>query len=161
MPQTVRAALDAFLTKNGFTTDAYTAPTVEIPMRFFTVRLPNTDGRKKVVPWHDLHHVATGYGTDLVGEAEIGAWELRAGCTTVAAWVYNLMAVATGLFLAPVRVTRAFRDAKGQTTLYRLALGYDEALALPVEELRSRMGLPPAGAATRPARLHAAAAQRA
>ena len=32
------------------------------------------------LPWHDLHHVATGYGTGLIGEAEISAYELRAGC---------------------------------------------------------------------------------
>jgi hypothetical protein len=32
------------------------------------------------LPPHDLHHVATGFDTTLVGEAEIGAWELASGC---------------------------------------------------------------------------------
>lgn len=159
MTQTVHAALDAFLADNGFTTESYDAPTVAIPMKLFTVHLPNTEGRKKVVRWHDLHHVTTGYGTDLVGEAEIGAWELRAGCTTLAAWVLNLMAAALGLLIAPIRTYRAFAGGKGQTTLYRLALDYDEALALPVKELRARMGLPAGGAAKLPAHLHTAAPQ--
>lgn len=94
---------------------------------------------------HDLHHVATGYRTDLVGEAEIGAWELRAGCTTLAAWLYNGMAVMLGLVLGPRRVWRAFRGAKGMRTLYRLGLPYDEVLALSLSELRARLGIPVGG----------------
>ncbi len=154
---TVRAALEGFLSINGFTTESYDAPTVAIPLGAFTVHLPNTAGRKRAVRWHDLHHVATGYGTDLVGEAEIGAWELRAGCTTLAAWVLNGMAATLGLFIAPVRTVRAFLAARTMTTLYRLDLDYDAALAMPVSELRARMGVGPDGVATAPARLHAAA----
>jgi len=85
--------------------------------------------------------VATGYATDLVGEAEIGAWELRAGCTTLAAWVYNGMAVALGLVLGPRRVWRAFRDARGMRTLYRLGLPYEQVFALPLGELRRQLGM--------------------
>jgi hypothetical protein len=44
------------------------------------VLFPNTSGRRAALLPHDLHHVATGYGTTLVGEAEIGAWELASGC---------------------------------------------------------------------------------
>ncbi|MBO6941015.1 MAG: hypothetical protein JJ863_38930 [Deltaproteobacteria bacterium] len=63
-----RQALDEFLDTNGFTTDGYDAPTVDIPIGPIVIPLPNTDGRKAVARFHDLHHVATGYGTDLVGE---------------------------------------------------------------------------------------------
>lgn len=156
---TVRDALDRYLDINGFTTDAYTAPTVEIPIGPLTIPLPNSKGRQEVVRWHDLHHVATGYGTDLTGEAEIGAWELRAGCTNAAAYVYNGMAVALGILIAPIRTLRAFGDARGATTLYRLSLGYDETLALDLAELRARMGLPAEGIA-KTARLHSAAPAR-
>jgi ubiquinone biosynthesis protein Coq4 len=118
-------------------------------------------GRKKVVKLHDLHHLATGYGTDLIGEAEIGAWELRAGCVGLAAYVYNGMAVAMGLLLAPIRTLQAFRDARGTTTLYRLGLDYDAALTLELTELRARLGVKPEGTATRhPVRLHGKAPQR-
>ncbi|MBX3273139.1 MAG: hypothetical protein KF729_22940 [Sandaracinaceae bacterium] len=160
-PITVRAALAAFLAQNGFSTDAYDAPTVEIPFGPFTVKLPNSDGRKRIVRLHDLHHVTTAYGTDLAGEAEIGAWELRAGCTNVAGYVYNLMAVALGLFVAPLRTWRAFRAARGATTLYRLGVDYDALLAMPVATLRAKMGVPPGGVASQAARLHAAAPPRA
>ncbi|MFK7991631.1 MAG: hypothetical protein AB8I08_36780 [Sandaracinaceae bacterium] len=138
---TVRQALTDFLDDNGFTIDDYDAPTVAIPIGPLTVHLPNTAGRKKVVGWHDLHHVATGYGTDLVGEAEIGVFELRAGCPSMVGWVYNGMAVALGLVLAPRRVFAAFRAARGKRTLYGAGLDYADALALPLATLRARMGL--------------------
>lgn len=140
-----RQALDEFLDTNGFTTDGYDAPTVDIPIGPIVIPLPNTDGRKAVARFHDLHHVATGYGTDLVGEGEIGAWELRAGCTNFASWFYNSMAAAFGFLLNPRRVVRAFRAAKGQQTLYRLGLPYEEVLAMPIEEVRERLGLPAGG----------------
>lgn len=153
----VREAFERYLAINGFTTASYTAPTVDIPIGPLTVALPNTKGRQALVRWHDLHHLVTGYGTDLVGEAEIGAWELRAGCYGVAAYVYNGMAVSMGLLIAPRRTLQAFRDAAGCTTLYRLELDYDETLSLSVEELRQKAGVPAAGMARHPVRLHARA----
>src|SRR2546426_2460170 len=68
-------------------------------------------------------HVATGYDTTLVGEAEIGAWELASGCRHYyAAWILNLGAVVTGLFLAPGRVVRAFQRGRRCTNLYHLGV---------------------------------------
>jgi hypothetical protein len=159
--QTVKSALESFLTANGFTTDAYTAPTVAIPIGPLTFTLPNSPGRQELVRWHDVHHVVTGYGTDIHGEAEIGAWELRAGCTNLASYVYNGMAVLLGLFVSPIRTVRAFFGGRGMRTLYLLRLDYDAALSMSVGELRDRMGLPPGGVAQRPARLHSAAPVRA
>jgi ubiquinone biosynthesis protein Coq4 len=138
---TVRQALTTFLEANHFSIEAYDAPTVAIPIGPITFALPNSAGRKRLVRWHDLHHVLTGYGTDLIGEGEIGAWELRAGCTNLAGYVYNGLAAATGLLLSPRRVVRAYRRARGATTLYRLGLGYDETLALDVDALRARVGV--------------------
>lgn len=154
----VRDALAHYFAINGFSAEAYTAPTVEIPIGPLTIPLPNSAGRKRVVRFHDLHHLATGYGTDLVGEAEIGAWELRAGCVGLAAYVYNGMAVAMGLLIAPLRTAQAFRDARGAITIYRLGLDYESALALDLLELRRRLGVKTDGLATRHApRLHSAA----
>jgi len=160
---TVRQALQQYLDHNGFTTASYTEPTVDIPIGPFHIPLPNTAGRKAVVPWHDLHHLATGYGTDFTGEAEVGIWELRAGCTNIAAYVYNLMAVSGGLVISPLRTYRAFRDARGTSTLYRLNLDYETTLDLELSAMRAMMGVPQDGLAKVPAERHAAApsAQRA
>jgi hypothetical protein len=91
---TVQEARDAFLARRGFTTESYDAPIVPIPIGPLTIPLPSSEGRRALVRWHDLHHVLTGYDTDFVGEGEIGVWELRAGCTNLAGYVYNGMAVA-------------------------------------------------------------------
>ena len=40
---------------------------------------PNILGRNKVLPYHDLHHIVTGYRTDEAGEFEVGAWCLATG----------------------------------------------------------------------------------
>ncbi|MCB9593745.1 MAG: hypothetical protein H6719_13510 [Sandaracinaceae bacterium] len=156
-PTTVRDALERFLSINGFTMEAYDAPKVAIPFGPFTIHLPNSEGRKAIVRLHDIHHVVTNYGTDLAGEAEIGAWELRAGCTNLAGYVYNLMAVTLGVFIAPLRTLRAFLDGRGAMTLYRLGVPYDELLTMTVAELRERLSIPADGAAHEPARLNAAA----
>lgn len=157
---TIAQARDRFLERNGFTMESYDAPTVEIPLGPVSAWLPNTAGRKAVVRWHDLHHVVTGYGTDMIGEAEIGAWELRAGCTTMAAYVLNSLAVLLGLVLAPRRILRAFSGARGARSLYRMDLDYDDALRLTVASLRSRAGVPRDGAAEGRAQLHTAAPAR-
>src|SRR5436190_5780545 len=63
---------------------------------------PNPPSRVKAVKYHDLHHVLTGYDTDIVGEFEISAWEIAAGCRSfAAAWVVNLGGMAGGILRSP------------------------------------------------------------
>lgn len=40
-------------------------------------RLTTSGWRKKAVPYHDLHHVLTGYPFSPAGEFEMAAWEFR------------------------------------------------------------------------------------
>jgi hypothetical protein len=138
-------ARDQFLAANGLKLADYAAPTFTIGFCGVPLKFPNTPSRKRVVPLHDLHHVLTGYGTDWMGEAEIGAWELRTGCTTFVAYFLNGGGVLIGLFLSPGRVWRAFRAAKGQRTLYRDSLDYDSILRMTVGEVRNRLGIPAPG----------------
>ena len=96
---------------------------------------------------HDFHHILTGYGTNWIGEAEIGAWELRAGCNSLVTYWLNGSGVVLGLFISPRRVWRAFRAARGQHTLYREAEQYAALLEMSVDALRRRLGIPPEGLA--------------
>jgi len=137
-----RRALEEFLSRNGLSRSEYAAPTYVVDLFGWKVRLPNPRSRRRMVPLHDLHHIATGYGADLASEAEVGAWELRAGCTTPMLWFVNLSAALLGLFIAPRRTLRAFAAGRGHVTLYRLQLGHEEALAWTVGELRRRLGIP-------------------
>ncbi len=106
-----------------------------IPMPF-----PNTPARVKAVRYHDLHHVLTRYDTDLVGEFEISAWEIAAGCKGfVAAWQLNLGGMFGGLLIAPRRTLRAFLRGRHSRTLYGDDL--ETLLESRVAELRERMGV--------------------
>jgi hypothetical protein len=108
------------------------------PLKF---AFPNTSARRRAVRFHDLHHVATGYGTDHVGESEIAAFEIGGGCGPHApAWALNLYGMVLGLGNEPARLLPAFVRGRRSGTLYHTP--WDESvLDLSVGELRSRLGL--------------------
>jgi hypothetical protein len=139
---TVRAARDQYFAANGFSTASYTDPWVSLgKLGPIPIGFPNSASRKRAIPLHDLHHVATGYQTTWIGEAEIAAWEIGGGCSDHwAAWVLNAAAFAYGAVLAPRRVFRAFARGRKSRTLYHT--GWDDALLdLSVAELRHRLAL--------------------
>jgi len=146
----MREARDLYFKRNGFTADAYSAPTFTLKLLGIPFTFPSTANRKKALPLHDFHHILTGYGTNWIGEAEIGAWELRAGCNSLVAYWLNGSAVVLGLFISPRRVWRAFRAARGQHTLYRETESYASLLEMTVDGLRGRLGIPPRGTSTQP-----------
>lgn len=142
----VSEARSRYFRENGFGEDGgYSAEWVELELGPLPVRFPNTPARVRAVARHDLHHVATGYGTDLMGEAEISSWEIGAGCGSfVAAWALNLWAMTIGVFvLSPRRMLRAFTRGRRCRTLYFEA--GDEIdpclLANSVSALQQRLGL--------------------
>jgi ubiquinone biosynthesis protein Coq4 len=138
---TVREARRAFFARSGLDERGYRAAWVRFKLGPLPVIFPNTAGRRRAAPLHDLHHVATGYRTDLRGEAEIAAWELAAGCGDyAAAWVLDGLTLALGLVLAPRRVLRAWRRGRRCRSLY--TLGSDERLLdETVGALRRRLAL--------------------
>ena len=130
-----------YFAANGFSDAGYRDRWVRFKLGPIPIAFPNTASRRRAIPLHDLHHIATGYATTFIGEAEIGAWELAGGCTDHwAAWLLNGLGVAAGLALSPRRVWRAFVRGRHSRTLYRI--GWDDALlGLSVDELRARLGL--------------------
>jgi hypothetical protein len=147
LSMSMRDARDGYFKRNGFNADAYSAPTFTIKLLGIPFTFPSTTNRKRALPLHDFHHILTGYGTNFIGEAEIGAWELRAGCNSLVTYWLNGSGVILGLFISPPRVWRAFRAARGQHTLYREAEPYAALLEMSVDTLRRRLGIPPEGLA--------------
>ena len=137
----VQEARDLYLAENSFSICDYDAPTFTIGIFGLALKFPNTEAHKRAVPLHDLHHVLTGYGTNWIGEAEIGAWELRAGCKSFIVYFLNGSGVIIGLFISPLRVWRAFQAARGQRTLYNDPISYDRLLQMTVGELRKKLGI--------------------
>jgi hypothetical protein len=124
----MQEACDLFLAANGFSVKDYVAPSFALGILGLRVKRPNTKGRQRDVPLHDIHHVLTGYATDWTGEAEIGAWEIRTGCRFFAAYFLNGSRVLLGLFLSPRRVWRAVSSARGKRNLYHDSLPYDRVM---------------------------------
>lgn len=132
-------ALEAYYRRNGFSPHA---PERFIAVHFGRVTLPfpNTDGRRRVLRLHDLHHVATGYDTDLRGEAEIGAFELGAGCgNSFVVWFYDLGTWVIGLARWPRRTLRGF--LRGRRTRTSLFTSPARAQAPTVGALREALGV--------------------
>lgn len=86
----VEQGLNAYLEENGFTVKAYDAP--RTPASFLGLRfsVPNTPRHRWAIMLHDLHHVATGYGTDPAGEGQISAWECRRGLRPLGLYVGSI-----------------------------------------------------------------------
>jgi hypothetical protein len=139
---TLGAARAAYYERNHFGADGGDSlDWVPVKMLGITFKIPNSEGRRRAVRFHDLHHVLTGYQTDFRGEAEIGAWELASGCLRwPAATVLNLFALAIGIVLAPGRMARAWARGRHTRNLYREP-GVDHLLPRPVGEMRTRLGL--------------------
>ncbi|WP_433932445.1 hypothetical protein AB3662_47885 [Sorangium cellulosum] len=136
---TMRQARAIYFDVNRFGTDGgYGDAWVDFKLGPLPVPFPNTQARVRAVRYHDLHHVLTGYDTNTIGEFEISAWEIGAGCKDfVAAWQLNLGGLFGGLLSAPRRTVRAFLRGRRSETLY--GRPFEALLDRTVGELRREM----------------------
>lgn len=152
----VRDARDAYLAENGFTLEAYDSPTTSGSLLGMKFSVPNPPSHRRAIRLHDLHHVATGFGTDQAGEGEISAWQARRGLRSTGAYVTAIvtMNALLGLVFAPRQTLAALRGSREGGSLFGMSIAYDELLDLTVGELRQMLAIPPHGLASRPRRLH-------
>jgi hypothetical protein len=117
---TLREARELYFAVNGFGPNGgYDDAWVDFKLGPVPMPFPNTKARVRAVRYHDLHHVLTGYDTDIIGEFEISAWEIAAGCKGyVAAWQLNLGGLFAGALVAPRRTFQAFQRGRHSCTLY-------------------------------------------
>jgi hypothetical protein len=156
---------DEYLAENGFTTDAYEAEWVVVSIFGVSFRTPSPERRRRAIKFHDLHHVATGFGTDLAGEAEISAWELRRGISGLGLFIGSIvLSVALlGLFIAPRRTLRAWHASRtnrplgSRRSLFQTERDYESLLRMTVGELRRELVVPEGGIASGSRGLHARA----
>lgn len=157
----VREARDIYLAENGFTLEAYDSPTTNGSFLGIKLAVPNPPSHRRAVRFHDLHHVATGYGTDHAGEAEISAWQARRGLLPAGMYVTTIVMVNAllGAVVAPRRTLAAVRASRGRGSLFSMAVDYESLLDRTVGELREMLDLPQRGLAVGPRGLHAHAPQ--
>jgi hypothetical protein len=136
------AALSGYFADNGFGEDGgYTDAWVDFHFGPIPFPFPNTAARKRAVPFHDLHHLVTGYRTDVAGEFQISAWEIGSGCRDfVAAWQLNLGGMGGGAVRWPRKTWQAFLRGRQSKNFYGCT--YDDALlSMKVGDARRELGL--------------------
>ena len=146
---TLREALQRHLAESGFPPDGGVHDRWAVlrvgPVPFC---LPNLAMRRRAMLPHDLNHVVSGYGHDLIGEAEVSAWELGSGCKDyAAAWILAWSAVGAGVFINPRRTYGAF--VRGRRTKNLFGADVERMMELPVGTAQSSLGLD-ASPASRP-----------
>ena len=160
---TVLRGRDAYLNENGFTVSAYSDAYTPASLFGIAFKVPNTPRHQWAIKLHDLHHVATGYGTDMAGEAEISAWEARRGLRSLGLYVGTIVVSLAlfGLLMAPRRTLRAWRMSRhardDARSLFRDEVDYEALLAMNVRDLREMLHVPAQGVAQAPRALHALA----
>jgi hypothetical protein len=157
----VERGRDAYLAENGFGVETYTAKYTPASFMGIPLSIPNTKRHQWAIRLHDLHHVATGYGTDMAGEAEISAWEARRGVRSLGLYVGAIVVSLAlfGLVFAPRRTIAAWRTSgsSARSLFGRDDLDYDALLRMSVAELRAELHVPAWGIAQQQHGLHALA----
>jgi hypothetical protein len=85
----------------------------------FRIYCYNFAWRKKVLAFHDLHHVVTGYPCTMRGEMQVATWEFAARrCPSLASNLFCLPLAAAGVVLMPRRMVRAYRLGRRSRSLF-------------------------------------------
>jgi hypothetical protein len=137
----IRDARMRYWEANGFGDDGgYNKKWEIVKLGPIPIPVRNIEGRKNAIRFHDLHHLITGYDTDIPGEAQISAWELAAGCSNKwVAWILDLQGLFIGLS-CPRLLLRAWARSRRSKSLYSET--FDEAmLSMTVGEMRQKMQL--------------------
>lgn len=139
----LRAARNLFFERARLGPDGgYGAGWVRVETKPVAIYFPNTRCRVEAAKLHDLHHVATEYGTDWPGEAEISAWELGGGCGRYGwAWLLDLGAFTIGLVLVPRQLWGAFVRGRHAANLYHGGFAEERLAMVTVGALRARLGV--------------------
>lgn len=93
--------------------------------------VPNPPARRRALRIHDLHHVVTGYQTDLAGEFQLSAWECGAGLhTEPLAWIFCTSGTLGGMLRYPRRTVRAYARGRKCRRLFGQDLEQVDATTL-------------------------------
>ena len=117
---TLRQARKEYFESNGFPPDGgYEDKWIPLKFGWLTIYLYNFKSRKAAVPFHDIHHIVTGYKTDPIGEAELATWELAAGTHKKHfATLINIPGFLYGVALSTKRVFKAYVLGRNSSTFY-------------------------------------------
>jgi len=139
----LKDALQLYFSKYHFENGGYDWKWFKIKLGPIFIPLPNIKARVDAVKIHDIHHIMNEYRATLKGEAEIGAWELAAGCGKYwVAWILNAGSFLYGMFFFPRVLFNAFMKGRRCNSSFYYDTKYNDALLnKTVGELRTICGV--------------------
>jgi hypothetical protein len=139
----IKDALNTFYKKNDFGADGgANKKTAKIKIGRWNFIIPNTQGRKRALIFHDIHHIVAEYNVNFKGETHISGWEIGSSCKGyITALFLNLMAFTAGLFLHPKGVYKSFVRGRHSQNLYHNVVGKKELLKMNIEEIQTLLKL--------------------
>lgn len=109
-----------------------------IKFGFFSIPLPNVEGRSKNIYLHDVSHIVTGNDTTWKGESAVSAWEIASGGwgKLYIPWLLTLWAMGLGVLFYPTNVFKSFKQGLTMRNALTCGLTKTEIFNYPLPELQ-------------------------
>lgn len=112
--------------------------TFEIPLPFFTFKLPNFSWRKRMLYIHDLEHILNGQDTTWRGEMYIASWEIATGFwRNFPIILFPLWTMGWGLWKHPRAIINGFNNGSSAIGIANLGLTKDQLMAIDLTQLQT------------------------
>ncbi|MDZ7934345.1 MAG: hypothetical protein U5M51_05140 [Emticicia sp.] len=144
--QTVEQAIQQFYDKYDFGDDGgINHKWAWIKFGFFSIPIPNVEGRSKVLYIHDINHLVTENDTTWQGESAVSAWEIGSGGwgQHYIAWLLTLWAMGLGVLFYPKSVLNSFRKGLTMQNILNCGLTKSEILKLSLPDLQKLLSNKP------------------
>ncbi len=106
----------------------------------FSIKVPNSDFRKKVIHIHDIQHVLYNCDTTWKGEAFIAGWEIATGM-----WKHlpigfmSIWAMGFSLLNYPTEVINGYKEGLKVTGIIDLKLSKEQLLQLTISQVKEKI----------------------
>jgi len=111
--------------------------TFEVPLPFFTLKLPNYNWRKRMLYIHDLEHIVNKQNTSWEGEMFIASWEIATGFwKNFPLVIFPLWTMGSGIWKHPRAVIQGFQKGNNDTGIANLNIPKEIIMEMTLPELK-------------------------
>ena len=112
--------------------------TFEVPLRFFTLKIPNLSWRKKMLYIHDLEHILHQQDTTWKGEMYIASWEISTGFwKSFPIIIFPLWTMGWGLWKHPKAVIKGFTKGNSNKGIANLNIPKEKIMEMNLSDLKA------------------------
>jgi hypothetical protein len=137
----VREARDQYLLENGHSTRDYFRRYLVVKFLSLRIYLPCSP----TLHWHDLHHIACGYGGGLRNEALVSVFELHTQDRPLIVNVYCWFSILCAFPFTSRKIFALWKKVRRSRGFYGNWASYEKLLDLKVSDLRQLLNIPEEG----------------